>query len=319
MRLWLVWILFVSLPVWAAQNQTPTDLNSWLSQVGKATQQLDYEGVFVYQYNDDMEISHVSHRLDHAGELARLDALSGIPHAFLRINDAVYCYIPDGNQIKIERYQHHQFFPEILPIPTAQLAALYTLKALGHAQIANHDSFGVSLTPRDDYRYGYALWADSDSKVLLKLVKFDNHQQAAGQFVFTQIDIGNAPRRDQFQSAFSNKKTINVPGRESPITTLWQVSTLPAGFHKIMETELKLPGKPLSVIHLVYSDGLATVSLFIEPLAQLSNPPPHGLSNQGIMNLYARPVGDYQVTALGEVPSATLIMMADSLNQAAPK
>ena len=314
MKLWLVWVMFISLPAWAAHNPTPTDLDAWLNQVAIATQQMNYEGTFVYQYDRGMEISHIAHRYSRTGELAKLDILSGSPRSFLRINNATYCYIPTGNQVKVERYQHHQFFPEILPIPATPLAKLYSLKALGHAQIADHDSFGVLLTPRDDYRYGYVLWADSNSNLLLKLVKLDNYQQVAGQFVFTQIDIGDALARDQFQPDFAHKKLIDIPSRESPITTHWLISALPAGFHKITETELKLPGKPQNVVHLVYTDGLTTVSLFIEPLAQLGDHPPHGLARQGIMHLYARAIGNYQVTALGEVPPATLVMMADNLN-----
>ena len=313
MKLWFVWVMFVSLPAWAAHDPTPTDLDVWLNQVAIATQQQNYEGTFVYQYDSDMEISHIAHRYDHTGELAKLDILSESPRSFLRVNDAIYCYIPDGNQVKIEHYQYHQFFPEILPIPATPLTALYNLKALGHAQIADHDSFGVLLTPRDDYRYGYVLWADSNSNVLLKLVKLDNYQRIAEQFVFTQIDIGDAPKRDQFQPSFAGKKSIQIPSRESPISTHWRVNSLPVGFHKITETELKLPGKPQSVVHLVYTDGLTTVSLFIEPLTQLGEHPPQGLSRQGIMYLYARTIGNYQVTALGEVPPTTLVMMADNL------
>ena len=318
MKVWLAWMFLVSLPAWGTTNETPINLGSWLNQVAKATQQLNYDGTFVYQYEDTVDISHIAHRMDHAGELAKLDALSGIPHTYLRVNDAIYCYIPNGNQVRIERHQQHQFFPELLPIPATPLTNLYVLKALGHAQIAGHDSFGVSLTPRDGYRYGYLLWADEETHVLLKLVKLDEHEQPAGQFAFTQIDIGAALKRDQFQNNFPDKKQINIPSRESPTATPWNVSALPPGFHKITETQLELPNKPHNVIHIVYTDGLATISLFIEPLTQLGSHPPRGLSSQGVMNLYATTVGDYQVTALGEVPAATLLMIADSLNLLEP-
>ena len=92
------------------------------------------------------------------------------------------------------------------------------------------------------------------------------------------------------------------------------VGFLPLGFHLITQTLLELPNKPRKVLHLVYTDGLATVSLFIEPLEQLGKSPPHGLSSHGMMSIYARPIGNYQVTALGEVPPATLILIADSLS-----
>lgn len=314
MKLWLVWAVFVSLPAWGAAGEPSINLDAWLNQVAQAAQHLNYDGIVVYQNSDDVEISHIAHRIDHAGELIRQDALSGSPHSFMRLNEGVYCYIPEGNQVKIERHQHHRFFPEILPIPATPLAALYVMKMLGHSEVAEHDSIGVSLAPRDAYRYGYLLWADSQSNLLLKLIKLDAHQQPAEQFAFTQVNIGAAPNREQFQSGFADKKPIIVPSRESPAADNWHVGALPPGFHKITQTQLALPDKPQNVVHLVYTDGLATVSLFIEPLAQLGAHLPRGLSSHGMMSLYAHPLGAYQVTALGEVPPATLIMIADSLN-----
>ncbi len=314
----LILAMLASLSVWAGNDAAP-DLDRWLNQVAIAAQRLNYDGTVIYQYNDDVEISHVAHRLDRNGELIRQDALSGLPHSYLRLNDGVYCFIPQGNLVKVERHQHHQFFPEVLPIPATPLDALYILKSIGHAQIADRNSQGVSLLPRDAYRYGYVLWADNETHLLLKLVKLDEHQQPVEQFTFTQIDIGAAPKREQFQDTFADKTPVAVPSRESDISSPWHVGALPPGFHKITQTLLALPNKPHKVLHLVYTDGLATVSLFIEPLEQLGTHPPHGLSSHGMMSIYARPVGDYQVTALGEVPPATLIMIADSLNQAGAK
>ena len=314
MRLWLVWVAFISLPACAASLETPTNLDTWLNHVAKATQRLNYEGTYIYQHGDNVEISHIAHRRDNVGDMAKLDALSGPPHAFVRVNDATYCYIPDGNQVKVEQHQYHKFFPAMLPVPTTPLIGLYTLKSLGRAHIADHDSFGISMTPHDDYRYGYAVWADVDTGLLLKLVKFDAKQEIAGQFTFTQIDIGQAPDRKQIQASFAGKKPVTLPSRETQTQTHWRINKLPEGFALVMETERALPGKSQNIIHQVYTDGLATVSLFIEPLAQLGSNPPRGLSSHGMMSLYARPIGAYQVTALGEVPAATIMMMADNLS-----
>ena len=314
MRGWLILAMLVSLPAWAGSNDAAPDLDNWLNQVAIAAQRLNYDGTVIYQYNDAVEIFHIAHRMDSNGELIRQDALSGSPRSYLRLNDGVYCYIPQGNLVKVERHQHHQFFPEILPIPATPLDTLYILKAIGRSQVADRNSLGVSLTPRDAYRYGYVLWADNETGLLLKLIKLDAHQQPVEQFVFTQIDIGNAPKLEQFQATFADKKPVAVPSRESDISSHWHVGFLPPGFHLITQTLLELPNKPRKVLHLVYTDGLATVSLFIEPLEQLGKSPPHGLSSHGMMSIYARPIGNYQVTALGEVPPATLILIADSLS-----
>ncbi len=318
MKWWILWVLLLSAQARADITDTPAGYAAWIDSVAKATRQMDYQGVFVYQHQNGIEISHISHRFDRQGEIARLDALSGAPRSYLRVDDAVYCYISSAHRVTVEHRPHHPFFPDILPYPAAQLGDFYEMRSLGHAEIAAHDSTGVSLIPRDGYRYGYALWADSTSHILLRLIKLDAHQQASAQFSFTQIDIGHAPSRSEFQNGFKDKKQINLPEHEIPTRSNWRVPSLPPGFHKLTETQMNIPGNQQHITHLVYSDGLATVSLFIEPHVPAGEPPQHGLAERGAMMLYTRPLDNHQVTALGEVPPATLMMMSDNLQSVEP-
>jgi sigma-E factor negative regulatory protein RseB len=311
---WLFILLScLSLPVTAATDSN----NAILSHIAKATAQLSYDGTFMYQHDGRVDISHIAHRIDNAGELAKLDILSGPPHAFVRVNDAVYCYMPNGNEVKVERRQHHQFFPELLPANTASITENYTIKNLGTATIANRSSIGLSLIPNDGYRYAYQLWSDAESGLLLKFIKLDSKLKNAGEFSFTQVNIGQAPERSQFQAGYLNKKTVILPSKETETKSNWRIHKLPPGYQFMRENLRELPGKQHSVIHQIYSDGLSIVSIFIEPLEQLGNNPPEGLSSQGLMSLYAHHIGQYQITALGEVPSATLMLMVDNLTQVA--
>lgn len=320
MRFWIACLLlFSGLPALADTVPIPTEGSAWLEQVARATQQTDYQGVFVYQHQEHMEISHIAHRMDRNGEMARLDTLSGPPKSFLRENNAVYCYIPDGRKVNIERHRHHPFFPEILPQSTGALLQWYQIRPLGHTTIAGRDATGMALMPRDAYRYGYLLWADSSSNVLLRMVKLDAQGQPIAQFSFTQVEIGTAPDRGQFQANFIDRKTISLPDRETPIRTGWKVDNLPPGFRLITENQLTLPNKSEPAVHMVYSDGLATVSLFVEADPHPGAQPKRGLFSENALTLYIRTTGDNQITALGEVPPATLMMMADSLENTGKK
>ncbi len=309
--LWFVWMLFVALPVEA--ESPPTDAAVWLNDVANATRATNYEGVFIFQRPNGIEISHISHRSDKNGEILRLDALSGKQRTFLRHNNNVFCYTPHGHQIDVERHHHRPFFPEVLPKQPDDILNYYQPEFIGHIRIADHDSTGLSLLPRDPYRYGYILWADSVSHVLLRLIKLDGQQQPVSWFSFTQIDIGNAPERPQFQSGLTDKQAVIIPEHETQITANWQVGKIPPGFHLITAAQFILPKHTQPVTHLVYSDGLSTVSLFVE--ARAANDPirQQGLARHGIMSLYTRPSNADQITALGDVPPATLMMMADSL------
>lgn len=319
MKWWLMWLWLAAMPLAnAAGSAYPDDLVAWLNQVAVAAGRLNYTGTFVYQHGSTVEVSKVFHRVDNGVEMTKVDALSGPPHAFVSVNDQVVCYIPDGDRVKMEKSQRHKFFPSLLPVPATAIAEQYTLKALGHANVAGHDCVGVMLVPKDEYRYGYILWADAATGLLLKAQPLNADSEPSGQFVFTQVNIGSAPQRDAFKSGFSDKQTVHVASGDTYGLTDWRVKKLPPGFAKVMEARRMLPGKKKPVVQLVYSDGLATVSLFIEPHANLVNPM-RGLSSQRLLNVYARPVGSYQVTALGEVPSETVIQMANSLVQESPR
>lgn len=308
----LLWLAAMPLAT-AASGTPPADLAAWLNQVAQAAQRLNYTGTYVYQHSNNIEVSRVAHRADGAGEITRIEALSGSPHVFVHINDEVYYYVPEGDHVKVEKHRQHRFFPALLPVPASAIAERYALKPVGRANVAGRESVGVMLEPRDEYRYGYILWADAATGLLLKAVTLDASNQPAGQFMFTQVDIGNAPEREQLKSGFAGKKAVGVPSREMPIGVEgWKVKQLPAGFTKVMETRRMLPGKKTPVVHQVYTDSLATVSLFIEPYASVENPM-RGLASQGLMSIYARPLGEYQVTVLGEVPPVTVMQLANSL------
>lgn len=319
MRWWLIWLWMAAMPLAsAAQGAYPEDLTAWLNQVASAAKRLNYTGTFVYQHGSTIDVSRVSHRVDGSGEMAKIDMLSGPSHAFVSINDEVFCYIPDGDRVKVEKRGHHKFFPALLPVPATQIAERYQLKPMGYANIAGRNCVGVLLDPKDEYRFGYVLWADATTGLLLKAVPLDANNKPSGQFAFTQVSIGTAPQRNKFESGFADKKTVHVETTDTYGLTEWRVKDLPAGFTKVMEGRRKLIGKKDPVVQLVYSDGLATVSLFIEPYASVKNPM-HGLSSRGLMNVYARPVGQHQVTALGEVPSATVMQMANSVEREASR
>ncbi len=314
---WFLVVLWLTVSPLASAAGSPSPQNwaAWLNRVALAAQQLNYTGTFVYQHGATVDVSRVAHRADGAEEMGKIDVLSGSPHEYVSINDQVFCYVPDGEHVKVEQRKHYKFFPALLPVPATAIAAHYTIKPIGRSTIAGHDCIGVILEPKDDYRFGYQLWADATTGLLLKAVPLDANNNPTGQFVFTQIEIGNAPERGYFKSAYAGKKIVtvgNLPIGDNQVS--WSVKQLPGGFNKVMEANRLLPGKKTPVRQLVYSDGLATVSLFIEPYASVENPM-RGLSSQGLVNVYARPLGKYQITVLGEVPPNTVIQMADSLKE----
>lgn len=302
-----------------AANVQPADPAAWLQRAVTASHRLNYTGNFVYQHGGQVETSRITHRVDEAGEHEKLEALDGPPKIIIRNNDEVLCYLSDNKTIKLERSGSRKLFPDILPHQLSGLADSYTVKLLGQERVADRDSQIILLEPRDNLRYSHKLWADMLTGLLLKAGMFNEKNQMVDQFSFTQITIGGAVGKDQFKAPAASRRSPQ-PSRislndKAPVNTGWAASQLPAGFKKILELKRNMPGRTEPVSHLVYSDGLVAVSVFIEPSSTAKAT--EGLSSQGAINVYTRYVADHQVTALGEVPSVTVMQISNSLTSTA--
>ena len=175
------------------------------------------------------------------------------------------------------------------------------------------------LEPKDGMRYGHKFWADSASGLLLKARMLSERHNVVEQFSFTQVVIGPGVTREMVQPSFN----IRFPewrldrfanNAISEVESGWTVKDFPAGFHKILEMRRSKQGNSVLVTHMVYSDGLAAVSVFIEPAATRSRII-EGLSQQGAINIYTRTINDQVVTVLGEAPATTVMQIANSISQ----
>ena len=173
--------------------------------------------------------------------------------------------------------------------------------------------------PRDNLRYTHKLWAHSDSGLLLKAAVLDERGRVIEQYAFTQLTIGgNIDRKwitpNESAIGFHTHHPYSAPAPKAGQTILasgWRVDSLPPGFKKTMELSRQLRGKKVPVTHLVFSDGLAGISVFIEDMA--GNPRANiGLSSQGAIQIYCKVNGTNLVTVVGEVPPRTVMQVADS-------
>ena len=131
-------------------------------------------------------------------------------------------------------------------------------------------------------------------------------------FVFSEIQIGKAPDAQLFRNDMTGKR-IQKASLDKPAAAAWNV-TPPPGFERVQEAVRALPGKPAPVTHLVFSDGLSVLSMFVEP-ADPQAQRLQGLSAEGAIGVYAREVDGYSVTTLGEVPSMALIETGNSVKR----
>lgn len=284
----------------------------WLNRATAATKQLNYSGIYVYHQGEHVEVQRVLHRVDANGEQEKIEVMDGTPRQFLRINNDVYCHLPDGKHVRLERNTLRRFFPALLPAQPAGLLEYYEAKLGGIERVAGRVCQVVSLEPRDGYRYAYHLWLDKQTGLPLKSRMINGNGGVVSMFVFSEVQIGKAPAPQIFANDLTGK-IVQKAAFDKPAEVAWNVAP-PPGFVRVQEAVRVFPGKKAPVTHLVFSDGLSVLSMFVEPV----NPQAQrlqGLSAEGVIGVYAREVDGYTVTTLGEVPNMALIETGNSVEK----
>ena len=308
------WILFLAALAVHAADSTPDDAMVWLQRITNAAQQLNYSGSFVYQHGQQVESSRITHLKDASGEHEKLVTQDGRLRQIYRNNDEVYCFLPDDKTVMVDRHRVKKSFPALLPPQIASLSEFYDIKLGGLERVAGRECQVIFLTPKDQFRYGHRLWADTQTGLLLKASTWNENKQIVDQFAFTEIKIGGPIDRNELKPNLKGKRLVRSTGEGSaqplPIDVGWDVGNAPPGFKKVNQMKRVLPGASMPVNHIVFSDGLAAASVFIEPVSDKAM---QGLSQQGALHVYSRRVGEYQVKVLGEVPAATVMQIGDAV------
>jgi len=298
------------LAVGAAQAQSPETL-SWLRKIHEATQRLSYTGTFVYQNGMRSETSRITRYVDAAADIEKLEVMDGVPREIVRTRDTVRCYLPESRVVKVDR-RTERGFPALVPERITALARHYDLTLGETRRIAGYDCQAVELSPKDNLRYGYRLYADIGSGMLLRAVTLDPEGNEVENFTFTQLTLGNVTR-DMVKPRHAVRDwRVENSGAELARLDGWGLAAELPGFRKVTELRRRL-GESRPVGQMVYSDGLAAVSVFIEPLEARRDPIRTGLSRMGAIHIYTREVANHMVTVVGEAPASSVQRIADSV------
>ena len=313
------WLLPALLAISGQVFAQDDDARRWLDQMSSALQSLNYDGTFVYLHDGKLETMRIVHQTGEHGEMERLVSLTGSPREVLRDDRAVTCIMADSKSVTVGQRRPRQPFP-VVPEDLDSLSRYYQLQELGEDRMAGYMSRVITITPRDRFRYGYRFWIDASNYMLLKSDLIDVDGEAIEQVMFTHLNVSNTIPVTALQPSLTGDgynwtrqgvDSHNPAAR--PGSPDWVVKRLPAGF-KLTDFQRKRMRKDgASVEHMVFSDGLATMSVYVE------KPGPddkafQGLSSMGAMNAFAAVVDDYQVTVIGEVPPATVQMVAGSVS-----
>jgi sigma-E factor negative regulatory protein RseB len=243
--------------------------------------------------------------------------MDGVPREIVREKDTVRCYLPGARLVKVDR-RTERGFPALLPERISALARNYDITLGESRRIAGYDCRAVVLTPKDNLRYGYRLYADTASGMLLRAVTVDANGEQVEQFMFTQLAIGGVTR-DMVRTRHASRNwrvedAEAAPGRLPG----WGLSSELPGFHKVVELKRRLSdSRPAAQV--VYSDGLAAVSVFIESMEGRPEPVRTGLASMGAIHIYTREVANHVITVVGEAPAASVQRIANAVEYRRPQ
>ncbi len=302
----------------SAHGDHPANAIAWLEKMAAAAQKLNYTGTFTYQSGGNSETSRITHVVDASGEYERLEVLDGSPREIVRNNDEVKCYLPDDKMVIVEKRGQHKSFPALLPASVVNLGEHYQVRLGEVARVAGFDSQLVILEPRDVLRYGHHFWADVNSGLLLKARMVNERNETIEQFAFNQLQISGAIDREALKPRFDTEsRNWRIHNARASLSlsagSEWQFRTQLPGFRKSagMKRQARA-GREGEITHFVFTDGLASISVFVEPLSD-RNEAEKATYTVGAINVYKRVAGKHLLTILGEVPMASLMRLGDGM------
>jgi sigma-E factor negative regulatory protein RseB len=289
---------------------------SWLARAAQAARELDYVGTIVYQTGPQVKSAHIVHLFADRREQAKLVNLDGPAREVVRNGAELRSYYPDAKLMRVVPATFRNVFPSLLPEQQQSLSSYYRFKVLGEDRVGGRPVQAVVFEPKDDYRYEHRFWSDAKTGLLLKARVINERGDAVEQFSFSELTINATIDPSMVAPTWPTvpadwQVLESTAGDVVPQDTGWSVTRVPPGFAKIMEGWRKLRGRAGPVAHLVFSDGLVSISVFVAPVTASSLPA--GALQQAGLNAYSVRQDDRLITVLGEAPPATIRQIATSV------
>ncbi len=331
-------VVFLLALAWAtvavAAGQSPS---AWLDRMVDANQTINYQGTLVHMCGGTMDVVQIVHRVDRGQVTERLTAQATGGREIIRKADLVMCILPDQKKVMVERRSSDvssigaqiDNFPSFSNIDPS----LYDVVMLDEDRVADRHTVVLAIMPTDEFRYGYRLWLDRETALPLKFELVDGAGHGIEQGVFTEIrffesiaahEVAPTIATDEFEwehngvvenyardagEGVSDRGNLN---RESA-HSLWHAATAPRGFELTLAQSQPGDGTTMPMEQLVYSDGLATISVFIERLAEEASAPVEGISQIGATAAYTTTRDGFLITAMGGVPVDSVRLVALSV------
>ncbi len=307
----------------AAAGVPERTVSEWLMRMHEASGKRAYIGTFVVSYGaGSLSSARIWHVCDGAQQMERVESLTGAPRSTFRRNDQVITFMPDTKVAVAEKRESLGLFPNLLEAGDFAIPAFYAAKQVGSERVAGFDADMVLLKPKDRLRYGYRIWSEKKTGLVVKLQTLDVDGQVLEQAAFSELQLDAPVKMDTLGQMMANTAGYRVETSSMRKTTAlsegWVLKNGVAGFKPMSCLRRSVGNTPggssEATVQWVFSDGLASVSLFVEayePQRHLQE----GVMSVGATQSLTRRMGAWWLTAVGEVPLATLKAFGQGLER----
>ncbi|MEO5845338.1 MAG: MucB/RseB C-terminal domain-containing protein [Caldimonas sp.] len=314
----------------AGATTAPSEVRAWLLRIHDAASRRNFQGTFVVSGGGNVASARIAHFCEGPNQYERIESLDGRQRRVYRHNDVVHTVWPGSSVTMIEQRGMLSSFPALLQAGDDGIADWYEVRAEGSERVAGHEADVLAIRARDGLRYGYRLWADRASGLLLRAEVVGERGDVLETSAFSDVVIGIRPQPESVLSAMRKLEGHRVVRPVLTPTRLdaegWTMRQLAPGFRAVscVSRQIDAPGdgagEPAAaapVIQSIYSDGLTYVSVFIEPYRPARHAKPM-FAASGATSTLAQRHGEWWVTIVGDTPPATLRMFAAALERRKP-
>lgn len=290
--------------------------NEWLSRMGTAVQTTSYEGTVIRIQGGKAEALKVVHTVSDGVIREKVVAQEGNGLEIIRNGNEVHCILPDRQSVLVEEWDDQSTLFSTLPTSEVRFGSEYDVSIVREERVAGRQTILVAIRPHDGYRYGHRIWLDTETAFPLQTQLIGEDGTALEQVKFADISLNKAIHASALAPSYSteNFRWLTQPARHvsHALETTWESSDMPQGYRAVATHGEWLSGSDTEVTHIVYSDGLASVSVFIAPGDSST---PAGPSRVGGTNSYSAIIDGHRVTAVGEVPAMTVEQIATTMTR----
>lgn len=304
----------------AAETRT---INDWLMRTHEASKKLAYVGTFVVSSGGTMSSARIWHVSEGNQQMERVETLSGAPRSIFRHNDQVVTFMPDQKIVRSESRESLGMFPELLQSTDSRIADFYKVRQEGVERVAGVEADVIVLVPKDSMRFGYRVWTEQKRGLVVKLQTLDTNGKVLEQAAFSELQLDAPVKMDKLIQMMGKIDGYRVENpllvKTSASAEGWIMRAPVAGFKSI--NCYKRPSGVATgavggeALQWIFSDGLASVSVFVEPFDRQRHDSRESSLSLGATQTLTRQMNAYWLTVMGEVPLTTLRLFANGIER----